>query len=492
MSTRSPWDSEIYQLSTEVSSLESALAALNHELSLARCGLNRVLNASSFSCRIPDVLLSDIFAWACTGGVTNPKDEHWTLLAISSVCHHWRGVALRSPALWACIRIKAGEFDPMMHAYLERSVAATLRLTVELDNSFIQWSPTRIQSWIDSLASYFERCITLKFILQDFTVVRTIFPIRHKMPYLREFSWEGGMHGLEETGSQPSAEAVALYDHTKTSPDTVRLDILGVSFPIRWDDEVVSRLTTLALYHCAARPTRDLVEIVARCTSLKRLRWKQRMGEDDPFTAPLPLFTSISLEILDIDLPTTSDEARSVLWRMQLPNLRYLCIASRSSNTGWAETALGSVERFPLLRTLWLSTRAFTPSAMIPFLVAHPSVEEFGCGVGPLVGSLISLLMESTTVIPRLFKSPKLRFLYLLDATESPDAYQICQGLGSLIRSRSDSGATSLPLMKVQLNDERWARSPVGEPYTTLQQDFPGQVELSFADDSVPYRFRPI
>jgi hypothetical protein len=49
---------------------------------------------------------------------------------------------------------------------------------------------------------------------------------------------------------------------------------------------------------------------------------------------------------------------------------------------------------------LWLSTCAFTPEAMVPFLVAHPSVEEFGCGVGPLVGTLISLLIEPMMVIP--------------------------------------------------------------------------------------------
>ncbi len=444
-STRSTWDSEIYRLSTEVSSLESALGALSRELALARCGLNRVLNASSPSCRIPDVLLSDIFEWACT---TNTKDEHSMPLVVSTVCYHWREVALRSPSLWARIHVKAGEFNPMMHTYLERSIAAPLRLAVELDNSFIQWGPARIQRWIDSLAPYFERCTTLKFVLQDFAVVRTVFPIRHRMPYLREFSWEGGMRGLGEDGSQPSVEPVELYDHTKASPETLRLDILGMSFPIRWDVGIVSRLTTLALDHYAGRPTRDLVEVLARCTNLKRLRWKQRIGEDDPFTAPLPVFTSTSLEILDIDLPATSDESRSILWRMQLPNLRYLCIASRSSNTGWAETALGSVERFPLLQTLWLSTRAFTPEAMVPFLVAHPSVEEFGCGVGPLIGTLISLLMEPTTVIPRLCKAPKLQFLYLLDATETPDAYQMCQALGSLIRSRSDGGGASLPLVR--------------------------------------------
>ena len=132
------------------------------------------------------------------------------------------------------------------------------------------------------------------------------------MPYLREFSWEGGMCRLGEDGSQPSVEPMVLYDHTKASPETLRLDILGMSFPICWDVGVVSRLTTLVLDHYAGRPTWDLVEVLARCTNLKHLRWKQRIGEDDPFTAPLPVFTSTSLEILNIDLPATSDEARSM------------------------------------------------------------------------------------------------------------------------------------------------------------------------------------
>ncbi|KAF8336335.1 uncharacterized protein EI90DRAFT_3119628 [Cantharellus anzutake] len=486
---RSQWDSKIYQLSSEVSAVESTLAALNRELALARCGLNRVANASSPYCRIPDALLSDIFAWACSGSVMEAKGEHATLQTISSTCHHWREVALHTPSLWTHIHIKAGEFNPFMHTCLERSVAAHLRLIIELDNSFIQWGPARLERWIDSLAPYFERCVMLKFVIQDFSVVRITFPINHSMPHLREFAWEGGIRAPDEDDSQTSTESVALYDHTKTSPEALRLDILGAPFPIQWDDGIVSRLTTLALDHYAGRPTRDVVELVARCPNLKNLRWKQRLGDDDPFTAPLPLFTSQSLEILDIDFPATSDEARSVLWRMQFPNLRYLCVASRSSNTGWAETALGSSQRFPLLQTLWLSTRAFTPEAMVSFLAAHPTVEEFGCGVGPLVRTLISLLME---LISQSFDPPKLRFLYLLDATESPDAVQVCLALGSLIRSRSSSGDASVPLMKVQLNDETWMRSPVGEPYASLQRDFPGQVELSHVDDSVPYRFRPI
>src|SRR5260370_32979377 len=142
----------------------------------------------------------------------------------------------------------------------------------------------------------------------------------------------------------------------------------------------------------AARPTRDIIGLIARCENLKELRWKQRVSEDEAIADTLPPFKSLSVEVLDIDVPEVSDEQRSILWRMELPNLRFLCIASRASDIRWAEHSLGSTLRFPHLISLWLSKRVFSAEAMCAFLHAHPTVEEFGCGGSLQAGTLLSLL----------------------------------------------------------------------------------------------------
>ncbi len=341
-------------------------------------GKNRVINKRNPSCRLPEHLLGKIFCQACK--YSDQDDwaaEFSTLSSISATCHHWRVVCLDTPALWTRIIIKPDKFDPLMHVYLVRSKDAAIRLTIKVYNHFMQWSSQRMQSWMRSLAPYLKRCISLYLEVPDYEVIGSILPLSHPMPLLREFAWLGGLPPLygESDDLPPDQEPLALYDPTKCSPHSIRISLIGRALPIRWDDAILLNLHTLVLDNMAARPTRDIIGLIARCENLKELRWKQRVAEDEAIVETLPPFKSLSVEVLDIDVPEVSDEQRSVLWRMDLPNLRYLCIASRASDIRWAEHSLGSTLRFPHLISLWLSKRVFSAEAMcacrIPIGVQH-------------------------------------------------------------------------------------------------------------------------
>ncbi|KAF8327916.1 uncharacterized protein EI90DRAFT_2974822 [Cantharellus anzutake] len=490
---------------------------------------------------------------------TEPDDleaEFRTLDSITATCYHWRAVALDTPALWTRIIIKPDKFDPRTHAYLVRAKDAQLRLTIKIYNHFMQWSAQRFQSWMQSLAPHLKRCVSLYLEVPDYEVIRSMLPLTHPMPLLDEVAWLGGLPSLygETDDPPPNQEPLALYDPAKCSPRSIRISLIGRALPVLWDDAILLKLNTLVLENMAARPTRDVIELIARCTNLTRLRWKQRISEDEVVTEPLPPFISKSIEILDIDVPEVSDPERSVLWRMELPNLRYLCIASRASDIQWAETSLGTSSRFPRLTSLWLSKRVFSAEAMTAFLHAHPTIEEFGCGGGPQTGTLLSLLTQpqpqpqpeihpseplpelqpesstteessANTQPPQLHTTPvhpNLKFLYLLNAAKVHDLGRLCDSVRSLFQrmdhrndsfshksastpsvSASDSTsamvadvATGSPgVMTIQLNDESWntRHHLIPASLTEVEREYGRRrLVLSWGEDSVPWRFRPI
>ncbi len=468
---------------------------MQEELALAQCGLSRSINASSPTYRLPDRLLAEIFRLGAQAS-DSPDQEYAYLAAVTSTCHHWREVAVAASFLWTQIVIMAGHYDPRMSAYLERSKVAPLRLNLIVDNAFIKWSRERLREWIKEIEPYLKRCTRLSISTKQHTTAKAIFPLQVPMPNLHEFAWDGGsplVHGDDEDEDN---HIVTFLDPSIVSCPSYRLSYHMGSVSMDWNDQIVSKLVTLKLYDLAGRPTRQVLQLIPRCCNLKRLRWVQHLSEDEQHPEPLPPFTSTSLEVLDIDLPDNSDEERSFIWHMDFPSLKYLSIATRSLNTRWADQALGSSSRFPHLKSLWLSAHAFTPPTMIAFLHAHPMVEQFGCGINPNIGGLLSLLVEPTFIVPREFKLPSLEFIYFLSSSHSNDSAALSDSIRSLFRSRAEylstkqDGSDRKPF-KIQLNDESWA-DHLPDELEKLRREYPGQVILSNGDDIVPDRFRPV
>ncbi|KAF8313018.1 uncharacterized protein EI90DRAFT_3045172 [Cantharellus anzutake] len=383
-----------------------------------------------------------------------------------------------------------------MSAYLKRSKVAPLRLHLIVDNTFIKWSRERLGEWIKEIEPYLKRCTRLSISTSQHATAKAIFPLHVPMSNLREFAWDGGSPLSHDDDEDEDNHTVTFLDPSTVSSPSYRLTYHMGAVSMDWNDQMVSKLVTLKLYDLAGRPTRRILQLIPRCTSLKRLRWVQHLSEDEQHTEALPPFTSTSLEVLDIDLPDNSDEERSFIWNMDFPSLRYLSIATRSLNTRWADRALGSATRFPLLISLWLSAHAFTPPTMITFLHAHPNVEQFGCGINPNIGGLLSLLVEPTFVVPRDFKLSNLKFIYFLSSSHSSSVSALSDSIRSLFRSRagyasSKENGNERKLFKIQLNDESWT-DHLPEDLVKLRQEYAGQVILSNGDDSVPDRFRPV
>ncbi|KAF8329505.1 uncharacterized protein EI90DRAFT_3155386 [Cantharellus anzutake] len=495
--TRGKWDAQVYALSAEVAAIERTLKAVQHELSLATCGLNKVVNMSSTLCRLPDGLLADIFRHGAESCI-EAEDEYIFLSTITSTCHHWREVAINAPFLWTRTTIKAGSYDPMMYTYLDRAKQAPLRLTIVLENDFIQWSSEHINQWTTALAPYFARVHKLIVRTNEPSGAKSLFPLKTPMPYLRQLTWMNGRSEDVEDDDEAGDEGpprVKLFEIDDFAPPHYRLEFNGQRYVVDWDEAVLAKITHLDLDNLAGRPSADVVRLVARCPNLKRLRWVQYLGEDDLVESgtQMPKFRSDSLEVLDIDIPDNSDEQRSILWHMDFPRLYSLSIIARSPNSHWAEQGLGDRLRFPQLRSAWISSHAFSPTTAMRFLHAHPTVEQFGCGVGSSIGGVLSFLIESSSNLHGPLRLPSLKFVYFLDTACANQPGKFCDMIRSLMKARvdlKDEKGNATPF-RVQLNDETWRDSSnIAEEILHLaEKEYPGQIKLSAADDTVPYMF---
>ena len=487
----------MYALSAEVAAIERTLEAVRHELSLATCGLNKVINMSPPLCRLPDALLADIFRHGVES-YTEADDEYTFLSTITSTCHRWREVAINAPFLWSRTTIHAGSYDPMMYTYLDRAKEAPLRLTIVLENDFIKWSSEHTDQWTTALAPYFSRVHQLTIRTNEPSGAKCLFPLKNPMPYLKQLTWVNGKcdddEEDEEIGEDPPH--VKLFETDALAPSHYRLEFNGQRYIVDWDEAILERLTHLDLDNLAGRPTSDAVRLVARCPNLKRLRWVQYLHDDDFLEggAQMPKFYSASLEVLDIDIPDNSDEQRSILWHMEFPSLRSLSIIARSPNGHWAEQGLGDRQRFPLLRSAWISSHAFSPATAMRFLHAHPTVEQFGCGVGASIGGVLSLLIESSSNLQGPPRLPNLKFVYFLDSARAGSAgtRKFCDMVRSLLKARAcvkDEEGRPVPF-RIQLNDETWRASPnVPNEILDLAEACSNQIKISDADDTVPYMF---
>ena len=481
------WDARIHSLNVEKEALQQALEAVQSDLALATCARVRLENATIPILRFPEVLLADVFRHVystCDG----PEMEDRLLLSITSTCFHFRSVAIRASFLWSNIVLRPGDISPKMRSYIERSGTAPLRLTLVVDNSFNRWSSGRMKGWIDSLAPYLTRCHRFTLSTTGHDVANTILPLRTPMPDLREFIWDASdaFQHDDVTDQRP----IILLDHPVSLPNTYSVAIRDKSLPINWERSV-AHIRHLSLIDLAGIPNLTVVELVAQCPELKSLRWLRYLSDDPLYTTSMPAFTSPSLEVLDMDLPDVGDPSNSLLTRMDFPRLRHLVLSAYVTNTRWADRAVDSMPRFPCLHTVWISSWAFSPEAAIEYLTAHPTVEEFGCGVTPSIGALISLLNEPTCFVPWTFRLPKLRYIYLLDAPHSFNiVVGVANGLRALMRGRGVGPGNEFKL-KIQLNDKLWTNvTTIPNEYEELASDFPRNVTLSSSEDTPPSRFR--
>ena len=311
------------------------------------------------------------------------------------------------------------------------------------------------------------------------------------MPNLLEFSWDASSPE-ESEDSHPNRPPLLLLDSEVSSPHSYLLTIRHVAYQIQWPDRILANLKHLTVAGRAALPLRNTVDLVTRCPSLLSLRSLHFADETIAFPSDMPTFTSSTLRTLQMDLPDQGTELGSVTWNMEFPLLEHLVVSAWPSNTRWAESSLGCTERFPSLRSAWISTHAFSAAAIMDFICAHPNLLEFGCVLSSSVAGILSVLTEPLCVAPWSLRLPRLRYLEFIRASQSLSAApEVVEALRALLSARG-LDANGQAILTVHINDESFhLEQEIPCDYSELAEEFPRNVFLTHNEDLVPTRFRP-
>ena len=503
----SKWQSTSYSLNSEISVMIKTLDALKHELAMAQAGLHRAQNAMTITCRIPAVLLSMIFQ-ECWESARYIPEQTAFLKSMTSVCHHWRVVAINTPAMWTDVVLGTGALTPRARAYLERSQSAPIYIHLHAENLTKLWATTQNRRWIDSLRPFLARCLMFTLYTNDQVTAQSVFPLQTAMPELRYISWKGDRKRPILT---PDATPVtfSLLDNAEDPNITfLELNVDKTLASVRLDDTYTSNLRTLRIRHYRGMACRDVLEIVHRCPNLRALNWLNDLGEGDSGSSTLSPVSSPSIRILRLQLAADGEPQGSLYNNMSLPSLRHLVIESVRHCTAWADPMLlgrdGKSQSYPYLRTAWLGNRAFSSPAIVDFLLTNPSIEAIGTKIHYTTPGFLHMLCGMASLRRWKESFPNLRYFYLTKASATHKPYyegvSMSQSewtnlLATAVRAIIDEyGGAELAKedgLLVQLNDELWQKKEEpSEIYEELVRRYPDVVVLTRYSNSIPRYFR--
>ena len=459
------------------------------ELSVTRCVRARTHNAMTPSCRTPEPMLAEIFQLAAES-CTSKHEEHSLLYSLSSTCHHWRSVAINAPRLWCRVEVTLGQFDARFRLFLERSRAAPLHITINVESELPAKTETKLQSWTRALATHLERTQTLILRTRDQCTAQALFPFPARMPILKAFTWtikDRTQHPIPDDWTSPMLLDPSICG---SLPETIRIvrKCLGPPLPLTWDDRTLRAVKELTIEGWAGFPDHDIISMIGRCSSLTSLVWIRAVDSDDSaHTEQLPILHSSTVETLRLDLTIHDQVASNVFRYMQFPRLKHLTIYSGdAANITLADLALLPPStstllssspsppsphdtspstpalvvppspkpyqtRFPNLETAWLSLYTFSPNRVVSFIDAHPSLTSFGCALRASFIDLIHKLSEPCSIVPWILQAPNLKTIYVICAAFSWDGDRqpqecidgLCTALRALFTTRKASGGGS-------------------------------------------------
>lgn len=504
------WESRIYGLNTEITAVEKTLDALRKELAYAQAGLNRVRNAKTPTCRIPDTILSMIFS-KCGSSFKYIAPQATFVKSICAVCHHWRTVALNTPTLWSDIVMDAGALTPRVRAYLERSKNAPLFFQLHAENVEKLWNAQHYKRWFDSLEPHLARCNIFCLFTSNHETAQKIFPLKVKMPELWQIAWEGQDAARSDSSPPETPTAINLIEDS-VGAEITALDLNALHSPvqIQYDEKITSKLKHLRVREFAGTPYRDVVELVARCPSLKTLNWVNDLGEGDSAAEELTSLSSTSLQVVRFSLAQNGAPNAPLYSNMAFPALKSVVIVAGRGSSVWADPIIAvdleaKVPRFPELMTAWLSHRVFSPAAIVDFLIAHPTVEALGSRLDWSTPGVFHMLCGPVSLSSWKEQFPKLKYFYVMkagaDSVYYPDGMDrpkecvsaMVTAITGLINAYGGYEQAKEDELLIQLNDESWGGDDADREseYDKLKETFPDVVKLSHDENCVPNYFQP-
>ncbi|KAJ7230286.1 hypothetical protein GGX14DRAFT_582744 [Mycena pura] len=363
-SNEAPLESELSDIKTSSSDMDSRLAFLDDEIARLRARVEqleeerivirtrREHNRAILSPlrRMPPEVLAEVFLWSLPPryvdykrGGYDVKESPWVL---THVCSRWRAVALSTSSLWSCIVItyfpENVSFSayplPLVKAHIQRSGSQQLVVSFEGCETS-DWEP-QVEVF-RCLAQHCGRWVELDMRLTS-PLLPLLISLRDQVPCLRKIWLE--WYNLE---IQAGVQTINCFETARALVD-VGISTLPPYIPIPLPVHQLTRYSMNAPWHVhqsILKLAPNLVE--ARICVATDERWSE--SQPSPITLPfLRRLYASDTEILDYTTVPTLEEIAfcvdgddldlqrrlaSLLDRSSCP-LRRLCLAGRPTASG--------------------------------------------------------------------------------------------------------------------------------------------------------------
>ncbi|KDQ49491.1 hypothetical protein JAAARDRAFT_42800 [Jaapia argillacea MUCL 33604] len=220
--------------------------------------------------QLPNEILSEIF-WHLVKELSTDPGRRW--LAITSVCHRWRDIALSSPELWSTIYIIPHSLAPLS-PWFER--AKSTLLDVALGGSFVPDDVTLLADLISSHLNHTQSLVMTGIPHKD--LLQILPRLDTPAPHINTLAI------VYPAGLPPNAQFVLMPSlFSSVAPNLSTLHLKSVSVP--WTLSLFSGLSCLELSneHPTAHPSSELfLAVLENCPQLSRLH----LHESGPISTP--------------------------------------------------------------------------------------------------------------------------------------------------------------------------------------------------------------
>lgn len=189
-------------LATAMAEIENTINHAKRALVDARLRPQRLHNAKGVVGKLPAELWRLVFAQGLSSDINGIPNNTIYLLAITSICHTWRNIAIGYPHIWSHISFVVGESIEVPHydlmvAYFERSANVTFSFALDYC-AYMDFAAYEDASWINSLHRHIHRCRNLFASFHSHNAIYAFFPLPGRLPMLESLTlrllWDGSDH----------------------------------------------------------------------------------------------------------------------------------------------------------------------------------------------------------------------------------------------------------------------------------------------------------
>lgn len=362
---------DLFNIKCELKLMQRVTSALDAERQRLEIAELRARNASQLVMRLPREILCDIFLRAAIRSNRFVQDQTRPL---TSICHCWRQLAVKCPALWSKVHLAGHPRIPFdrqeFQIRLKRSQGACLDVYVSIEGSPKMAGYESIARSLEELSGQASRFRSLILRVDFPEPLSIILPLRGNLQHLGSLEielYDAALNGAPwKVVADDDISSLTLPLNLKVTPASA-INISSfqsiniASLDVEDSEESSSVLPLLSLFGNLLRLYWSINTTPLQLPTSTRIQlpYLRELDIDGGFFQPLqlvPLFRTTRLRSLQIWAPhkLLTPDFTQILLSQQLAGLVRLDIRSVTLDENLSISVFSSLSQLRILSVIWL------------------------------------------------------------------------------------------------------------------------------------------